>query len=105
MRRLIVAKSGTVAVGTVEGHERRDVDDSTFYHPVVQFVDQHGVKRRFTSVAGASSRKPIVGATVKVRYLDSNPEVAFIGGFLHMWAAPMALSVLAGVALLVSLKV
>ena len=48
-------------------------------------------------------RTPVVGATVRVRYLPSNPTVAYIQSFLHMWAAPVACALL-GIGALAALR-
>jgi hypothetical protein len=70
------------------------IDEEVSYLPIVEFTDSRGHLHRFTSVAGGSSSTPAVGATVRVRYLPSNPTVAYIQSFLHMWAAPLACAVL-----------
>ena len=86
--------SGKVATGTVVGHEVREIDDSQAFLPVVVFRDAGGVETRFTSVAGGSSRVPIIGTAVQVRYNPYKPDQAYISTFLHMWAAPLALGFL-----------
>ena len=91
--------SGKVATGTVVGHEVREIDDSQAFLPVVVFRDAAGVETRFTSIAGGSSRGPIIGTAVRVRYNPCKPDQAYISSFLHMWAAPLALGLL-GVAVL-----
>ena len=88
--RLRVLLFGMVAQGTVIGHEAREIEESKSYIPVVSFYDQKGVEFRFTAVAGGGRRWPAVGALVPVRYLPSDPGLAYIGSFLHMWAAPLA---------------
>lgn len=96
VRRLRVLFYGSVARGRVTGHEAREMEDAMSYLPVVIFEDAGGREHRFTSVAGWSVRRPPVGTTVRVRYLPSNPGIAYISSFLHMWAAPFALAVLGG---------
>ncbi|MEQ1545493.1 DUF3592 domain-containing protein [Methyloglobulus sp.] len=93
-RRLSTKIRGISTVGQVVDHEVRTIDDSTSYLPVVEFHDLQGMLHRFTSVAGGSDRHPKVGAEVTVRYLRSNPKVVYIQSFLHMWAAPIACTVL-----------
>jgi Protein of unknown function (DUF3592) len=93
-RRLSAMMHGVSVVGRVVGHEARTIDDSTSYLPVVEFLDVQGRQVRFTSVAGGSNRHPKVGVEVTVRYLRSNPKVVYIQSFLHMWAAPIACTVL-----------
>ena len=102
VRRLRVLIYGSVALGRVVAHEARESDDEMSYLPVVLFTDGTGREHRFTSVTGSSARSPSVGKQVRVRYLSSNPRLAFVGSFLHMWAAPLALGVLgaAGIAVL-----
>ena len=94
VRRLSALLRGASALGRVQGHEVRTTDEEVSYLPIVEFTDSRGHLHRFTSVAGGSSRTPVVGATVRVRYLPSNPTVAYIQSFLHMWAAPLACAVL-----------
>ena len=94
IRRLSALLRGASALGRVQGHEVRTFDEEVSYLPIVEFTDSRGHLHRFTSVAGGSSRTPVVGATVRVRYLPSNPTVAYIQSFLHMWAAPLACAVL-----------
>lgn len=103
-RRLTVAAKGISVTGLVVAHETRDDDGTVFYLPVVAFVDQSGVQRRFTSVAGGSQASPSVGAKVRVRYLPENPSVAYVVSFLHMWAAPVALLVLGAAAIVGTLQ-
>jgi len=89
----------------VTEHERRDMDDSTSYHPVVTFIDHLNVRHHFTSTAGYSQPMPLVGIKVQVRYLLSDPDVAFIDTFFHMWAAPIGATALSAGAFLVWVKV
>ena len=102
LRRIRVRIHGAMAMGTIIGHEARSIDESESYFPVVKFRDSRGVEFEFTSVAGGAARRPTPGSQVLVRYLPSNPKLAYIGTLLHMWAAPLALAALgtAGVAAL-----
>jgi hypothetical protein len=99
-RRLNAQLRGETAVGRIQGHEVRTSEDGTSYVPVVEFTDSKGGVHRFTSCAGGPSPSPAVGAGVRVRYLPSDPRVAFIQSLLHMWAAPVACGVLGAAALL-----
>ena len=101
VRRLSALLRGASTVGHVQGHEARASDEEVSYMPIVEFADSKGNLHRFTSVAGGSSRTPEVGAAVRVRYLRTNPKVAYIHSFVHMWAAPCALAVLGACALAV----
>ncbi len=94
IRRLHVLVGGITAIGTVIGHEARTTDESESFLPMVRFRDQRGTEFEFTSVAGRATRHPRPGSLALVRYLPSNPKIAYIGTFLHMWAAPLALAVL-----------
>lgn len=85
---------GSVAVGTVVGHEARESDGSISHLPVVMYLDAAGEQHRFTSVAGDVAKTPASGTRVTVRYVPSAPDIAYISGFLHMWSAPVALFVL-----------
>ncbi len=101
-RRIRVRWFGVAVTGRVVDHEKREIDESPTYLPIVAFRDIHGHEHRFTSVAGGSSRSPSQGSDVPVRYLPSDPTVAYVATFLHMWAAPLALAALgvAGIAAL-----
>lgn len=101
IRRLSAQLRGSATVGRVVGHESRTDDGAVFYLPIVEFADLRGTVHRFTSVAGSASESPVVGATVRIRYLPENPSVAYIQSFLHMWAAPLACAVLGAGALAV----
>ena len=93
-RRLRVQFFGAVATGSILGYEIREADDSMFYLPVVTYIDATGKQYQFTSVAGGTTKTPATGTMVTIRYLPSNPRHAYVAGFLPMWAAPLALSVL-----------
>ena len=99
-RRVVAVLSGDSVEGVVTAHERREMDDSVGYHPTVCFVDHTGTERKFTSNSGSSQPKPKIGTRVRVVYLRTNPSVAFIASFFHMWAAPIAFALLAFAALL-----
>lgn len=90
-RRVVVLRSGGVAEGKNAEHERREIDESVGYHAAVYFVDHIGKGRHFTSNAGWSSPKPSVGAKIRVVYLRSDPELAYIQSFFHLWAGPVAM--------------
>jgi Protein of unknown function (DUF3592) len=93
-RRLSLLISGISTVGRIEAFETREDEGSLFYLPVVSFTDTLGRAHRFTAVAGRSTQTPRIGTLVRVRYLRENPDTAFIMSFLHMWAAPLGLTVL-----------
>ena len=93
-RRLRVLIAGRVTEGHVVSHETRESEDSLFFLAVVSFIDLQGREHRFTSIAGRSMQSPNIGDRVPVRYLESTPKLAYIGTFLHMWAAPIGFSVL-----------
>lgn len=98
-RRVAVLRSGGTERGTVIEHARREVDESVSFHPTVVFTDDTGTTRRFTSNAGWSTPRPAVGTRVKVVYSRTDPNVAYIASFLHLWAAPVALLLMSVVAL------
>lgn len=93
-RRARVAVLGVSTAGRIRGHRTSTLDEGTAYLPVVEFYEANGRPHTFTSVAGRSTRNPDVGAEVRVRYLPSDPQVAYIQSFLHMWAAPLACALL-----------
>jgi hypothetical protein len=95
-RRLRVFLGGASATAQVTGHEAREDDGAAYYLPTVVFMDDGGREHRFTSVAGRSTKLPVAGRPVRVRYLPDDPRLAYIDSFLHMWAAPLALAVLGG---------
>ena len=96
IRRFALVLGGVTTNGRIESFETRQdkEDDSEFHLPVVTFRDHEGTLRRFTAVAGTSSKSPPVGSRIVVRYLRASPETAFIASFLHMWGAPLGLAVL-----------
>jgi hypothetical protein len=94
VRRLSALMQGASALGSVQGHEMRRLDEAVYYHPIVEFNDSSGHRHRFTSVAGRSVKTPEVGTHVRVRYVRNDPNVAYIESFLHMWAAPLGCALL-----------
>lgn len=104
VRRLRVLWWGEKTDGQVVGHQARTLEDAVFHMPIVSFVDRDGRTQRFTSVAGAAFPHPRVGDAVTVRYDANDPACAYIGTFLHMWAAPLACVILAAAALVVCVK-
>jgi Protein of unknown function (DUF3592) len=94
VRRIVAYFNGLETEGWIESYEKRESDDTIYYLPIVSFVDSEGKQRRFTSVAGGSSQNKEIGTKVLVRYQRTNPEVAYISSFLHMWAAPLAFAAL-----------
>lgn len=101
---MAVLRSGGVAQGQVTEHDRREIDDSVGYHPSVYFVDHAGNGRHFTSNAGWSSPSPPIGTRVEVVYLWSDPTVAYIRSFFHLWAGPVAMLAFAVAAAVVAIK-
>jgi hypothetical protein len=93
-RRVLTTLKGVTVIGRIVDHEIRTIDDSTSYLPIVEFIDQQGKEIRFTSVAGDSDRYPKIGSEVRICYLRSNPKIAYIKSFLHMWAAPIVCAIL-----------
>jgi Protein of unknown function (DUF3592) len=94
-------KSGAQAQGTVVGAERQsDSDGDTFHHPRVRFTTPDGRTVEFTSMVGYDS-EPDVGDPVPVRYRPDDPEQAELDSAVT-WLLPGALSLLAGVGLLVA---
>ena len=89
-RRVYTFFAGISVTGTVIDHETSTMDDSTAYLPTIKFVDKEGNEHTFTSRAGGTDRKPSVGDLVPVKYLPSNPKIAYINSFLHLWAGPLA---------------
>jgi hypothetical protein len=93
-RRVLLLLDGVVTHGRIESYQARELDDSKFYLPVVTFRYQEGNARRFTAMAGGTSKNPPEGTNVPVRYLRTNPEFALIDNFLNVWAGPLAFAVL-----------
>ena len=89
-RRVYTIFAGISVTGTVIDHETSMMDDSTAYLPTIKFVDKEGNEHIFTSRAGGTNPKPSVGDLVSVKYLPSNPKIAYINSFLHLWAGPLA---------------
>ncbi len=88
-RRVYTLFAGLSITGTVIDHETSIMDDSTFYLPIIKFVDKEGSEHIFTSRAGGTDTKPNVGDLVSVKYLASNPKIAYINSFLHLWAGSL----------------
>jgi hypothetical protein len=82
--------AGVSVTGTVIDHETTTIDDSIAYLPTIKFIDKEGYEHTFTSRAGGAAPKPNVGDLVPVKYLPSNPKIAYINSFLHLWAGPIA---------------
>ncbi len=105
-RRLRVLFFGKRAVGTVLRSEKRMLGDSEgetpAFVPTIAFVDDLRRPHQFTSVSSFARPTPANGTVVEVRYLASNPKLAYIWSFKHLWPAPLALAVLglAGIATL-----
>lgn len=93
-RRLTVWMSGISTTGTILGHETRTTEEGVGYVPVVEFKDSEGTLRRFVSSSGNFPKRLIIGASVKVLYSQSNPGMAYIDSFWHLWIAPISLAVL-----------
>jgi len=105
LRRVVVLKSGGRAKGVVTEHERREIDESVGFHPAVFFRDYEGTGHHFISNAGWSHPAPPIGTNVEVVYLSSDPTVAYINSFLHLWAAPVALYAFAATLAFAAIKV
>lgn len=85
------------ATGRVVGHEARQLTPSdstspaaTLYHPVIEFADRDGRRRRFTATGGDPAPRRAPGTRVAVRYVPGRPEDAFVAGFANTWAMPVA---------------
>lgn len=106
-RRLRVQLLGKRAIGTVLRSEKRLMGDTdgevvVSYVPTVAFVDDLGRSHQFTSNSSFARATPKNGTLVEVRYLPSDPRLAFIWSFRHMWLGPLVLAALglAGIATL-----
>lgn len=100
LRRAALALHGVAAQGWIEAYDARTSErERTSYFPIVVFVDEAGQRHRFTALAGSQQEQADVGTLVTVRYLPGHPERACIQSFLQMWAAPLALALLGGGAL------
>ena len=93
-RRLRIVLFGAVTTGRVEGHERRESEDGVNYHPVVTFCDAEGREYRFTSEIGEF---PGPRRDVRIFYMPSNPNIAFVASFSHMWLLPVGLALLGAI--------
>jgi hypothetical protein len=100
VRRLRVQFFGVLTDGFVGGHVIEEMDDSEHLRFTVTYFDAAGNMHQFSSVASMSAKIAIAGTKVSVRYLPSNPEHAYITGFLQMWAAPIALSIMGAAGIL-----
>lgn len=93
-RRFAVWMSGITTTGTILGHETLTAEDGVGYVPVVEFRDSGGSLRRFVSTSGDFPKRLNVGTIVNVLYSQSNPGMAYIHSFWHIWIAPITLAVL-----------
>lgn len=100
IRRLSVLLRGVAACGRIIDYEARQTNSegTLDYYPVIEFADAHGTIHRVTATTGSTSNDPEVGILVDVRYLASDPKVAYIQSFLQMWAAPLTCAI-AGIGL------
>ena len=100
VRRLRVQFFGVLTDGFVGDHVIEEMDGSEYLRFTVTYFDATDSMHQFTSVASMSSKLARAGTRVSVRYLPSNPEHAYITGFLPMWAAPIALSIMGAAGIL-----
>ncbi len=66
---------------------RSSSNDSTVYHPAIEFSTQDGTIVEFTSSAGTNPPSYSRGEVVTVLYQESSPEQAKIEGFFTLWGA------------------
>ena len=98
----VLSTTGTASATHYLGHHWAH---NGLAHSQIYFVDHTGKGRHFTSNAGWSSPKPSVGARVQVVYHRSDPELAYIRSFFHLWAGPVAMLAFALAAIGVAIKV
>lgn len=87
--------NSTVTSGTVVDSEKRTSCSrssrdrtqtcTTSDYPVVVFTTAEGEEIRFTSAAGSSPPRYLVGDQVQVRYPPGRPRAATIDGFVELW--------------------
>lgn len=63
------------------------------YYPVIEFVTERGVRRRFRGATGANVPEFEIGTHLPVRYDPGNPAAAQIATFSQFWLGPLALSI------------
>lgn len=93
-RRFSIWMCGITASGTIVKHETLATEDGVGYVPVVEFRDSKGTLRQFVSSSGDFPKRLNVGTIVNVLYSQSNPDIAYIDSFWHIWIAPITLAVL-----------
>ncbi|CAK0781607.1 DUF3592 domain-containing protein [Gammaproteobacteria bacterium] len=100
-RRFVVWMNGVSTTGKITGHQALTTEDGVGYVPVVEFMDLKGTIHRFVSNTGDFPRRRDVGASVKVLYSQSNPGMAYICSFWHIWVVPITFAAL-GIILVVT---
>ncbi|GGY87467.1 hypothetical protein GCM10011613_35820 [Cellvibrio zantedeschiae] len=90
-RRMRIIFYGASAIGTVLRIESRESEDSILHFPVISFVDNDGVQYTFTSTSGVALGKSPSDTKVLIRYSTSNPKIAYIANWRHMWGGPIAI--------------
>ena len=101
-RRVAFWRSGVSTTGVILGHEAHYSEEGVGYAPVIGFKDSEGAHRQFVSSLGSFPKCLVVGASVKVLYSQSNPSMAYIQSFWHIWIEPIFFGVLGITALVVS---
>ncbi len=58
------------------------------HYPIVEFIDFHGAKQRFTASTGSNQKPYALGAEVRVMYDPKDSESADIESKLYQWMIP-----------------
>jgi len=100
IRRLRLFLYGIRTNGILVGWEPRG--RKVFYHPVLEFTATDGSIYRVTSLTGYS--KKIIKDFYCIIYLKNKPSEALVYSFLHFWAAPFTIFLIAAAPLWLLLK-
>ena len=84
-----IHRSGVVVRHEVTSYPEGDV---VMRAPVIEFVDEWGVRREFTSNMSNDRSKPALGESVPVAYLPGRPETARLYTARHTVAVLLATS-------------
>ena len=84
-------RSGVRSTGTVVAHETSQSRDeerggvTTYYHPVIEFVDASGGKRRVTLETGGGAIEHAEGYPVRILFDREDPNQVRIDSFSDLW--------------------
>jgi hypothetical protein len=101
--------SAVAVEGTVTDIEKRErtvrrqgqTEHQTTYHPRISFTTKEGTAIEFIDKVGTSLPTYAVGGKVQVKYDPTNPQEARMATGFRLWLAPVLLTVIGVVAIVV----